>query len=92
MEEDHRDELLPAGDVVLNVGSVLREEEVLESNDDEVQDALSGLAWEWSDESSYFQQVMVDIFALLKPIRILHVHLKRHLHNPIHDMKVLHRQ
>ena len=43
MEEDHRDELLPAGDVVLNVGSVLREEEVLESNDDEVQGVLSGL-------------------------------------------------
>ena len=78
--------------MVPNVESVLREEEVLESNDDEVQDALSELAWEWSDESSYFQQVMVDIFALLKPIRILHEHLKRHLHNPIHDMKVLHRQ
>ena len=78
--------------MVPNVESVLREEEGLESNDDEVQDALSGLAWEWSDESSYFQQAVVDIFALLKPIRILHVHLKRHLHNPIHDMKVLHRQ
>ena len=46
MEEDHHDEQWPEGDVVPSVESVLREEEVLESNDDEVQDALLELAWE----------------------------------------------